>query len=224
MASDDNNNGNNSNDRQRACRPPRNNNDNIERRPATFEEVLDCELQHLTGASSGESLYTGTECRSDDHSKCDSAYASGVVAKAHNARLSGLAFSGGGIRSATFNLGVLQTLAKLNLLKEFHYLSTVSGGGYIGSWLAAWIQREDQNLVQCGETLEGGEQATEERHRRCQPGASNFRLPRRKEYRPWRYATRYALHLAFARVFQLSNTEPRNVEYGLVDDYKCLLS
>ncbi len=61
---------------------------------------------------------------------------------AHRARLCGLAFSGGGIRSATFNLGVLQGLARLGILDKFQYLSTVSGGGYIGSWLAAWIKRE----------------------------------------------------------------------------------
>jgi hypothetical protein len=53
----------------------------------------------------------------------------------------GLAFSGGGIRSATFNLGVLQGLADLGLLPIFDYLSTVSGGGYIGSWLVSWIKR-----------------------------------------------------------------------------------
>lgn len=56
--------------------------------------------------------------------------------------LLGLAFSGGGIRSATFNLGVLQALSKIGLLKQFDYLSTVSGGGYIGSWLSAWTHRE----------------------------------------------------------------------------------
>ena len=54
-------------------------------------------------------------------------------------KLFGLAFSGGGIRSATFNLGVLQKLADIGLLSKVDYLSTVSGGGYIGSWLAAWI-------------------------------------------------------------------------------------
>jgi hypothetical protein len=53
----------------------------------------------------------------------------------------GLALSGGGIRSATFNLGVLQGLADLKLLPLFDYLSTVSGGGYIGSWLVAWLKR-----------------------------------------------------------------------------------
>jgi hypothetical protein len=56
--------------------------------------------------------------------------------------LVGLAFSGGGIRSATFNLGILQALARCGLLKRFHYLSTVSGGGYIGSWLSAWVFHE----------------------------------------------------------------------------------
>ena len=64
-----------------------------------------------------------------------------AVTDAHAANLTGLCFSGGGIRSATFNLGVLQALAELKLLHRFDYLSTVSGGGYIGSWLAAWIGR-----------------------------------------------------------------------------------
>ena len=53
----------------------------------------------------------------------------------------GLAFSGGGIRSATFNLGVLKALQDLNVLKHVDYLSTVSGGGYIGAWWIAWRAR-----------------------------------------------------------------------------------
>ena len=57
-----------------------------------------------------------------------------------------LCLSGGGIRSATFSLGVLQGLAQHGQLRRFHYLSTVSGGGYIGSWLTAWFQREQQRL------------------------------------------------------------------------------
>lgn len=50
----------------------------------------------------------------------------------------GLALSGGGIRSATFNLGLLQALDQYVWIKRVDYLSTVSGGGYIGScftWL-----------------------------------------------------------------------------------------
>ena len=82
-----------------------------------------------------------------------------------------LCFSGGGIRSATFCLGVIQSFAlhkragdsiseqftnpeiaddaksadnaNQSLLSSFHFLSTVSGGGYIGSWLSAWRTRND---------------------------------------------------------------------------------
>ena len=51
--------------------------------------------------------------------------------------VAGLAISGGGIRSATFALGLLESLKDCGLLSKFHYLSTVSGGGYIGAWLSA---------------------------------------------------------------------------------------
>jgi hypothetical protein len=50
-----------------------------------------------------------------------------------------LAISGGGIRSATFALGVLAALARRNLLHQFDFLSTVSGGGYIGSFLTTFL-------------------------------------------------------------------------------------
>lgn len=49
--------------------------------------------------------------------------------------LCGLALSGGGIRSASFSLGVMQALAHNGWLAKIDYLSTVSGGGYIGSSL-----------------------------------------------------------------------------------------
>jgi len=57
-----------------------------------------------------------------------------------NARTA-LSISGGGIRSATFALGVVQGLAGAGILDKFDYLSTVSGGGYIGSWLSSWARR-----------------------------------------------------------------------------------
>lgn len=67
-----------------------------------------------------------------------------------------LCLSGGGIRSAAFSLGVIQALAmnprqpngdratkpEDSLLPRFHYLSTVSGGGYAGGWLSAWLTHE----------------------------------------------------------------------------------
>ncbi|MGR9107565.1 MAG: hypothetical protein ACU843_11605, partial [Gammaproteobacteria bacterium] len=69
------------------------------------------------------------------------------VIQKHPSEAIGLAFSGGGIRSAIFNLGVLQTLAKFNLLREIDYLSTVSGGGYIGCWLSALIHRKSKQIA-----------------------------------------------------------------------------
>lgn len=47
----------------------------------------------------------------------------------------GVALSGGGIRAAIFSLGVLQAMARKGWLQHVDYLSTVSGGGYIGSFL-----------------------------------------------------------------------------------------
>jgi hypothetical protein len=61
--------------------------------------------------------------------------------KALDLNVTGLAFSGGGIRSATFAVGFLQGLAGLKLLRFFDVLSTVSGGGYAGSWWTTWVRR-----------------------------------------------------------------------------------
>src|SRR5262249_39116740 len=69
-----------------------------------------------------------------------------IVAAIHGKPTIALCLSGGGIRSGTFSLGVLQGLAKRGLLPEMHYLSTVSGGGYIGSWLTAWRHRHFRRL------------------------------------------------------------------------------
>ena len=65
-----------------------------------------------------------------------------LIAALHARKTAALAISGGGIRSATFALGVLQGLSRRRLLDQFHYLSTVSGGGYIGGWLSSWIRRD----------------------------------------------------------------------------------
>lgn len=58
----------------------------------------------------------------------------------------GLALSGGGIRSATFCLGVLQGMAKLRRLREIDLMSTVSGGGFIGAFLGRLFQRPFANV------------------------------------------------------------------------------
>jgi len=67
----------------------------------------------------------------------------------HRNNLIGLAFSGGGIRSATLNLGILQGFAQKGLLAKFDYLSTVSGGGYIGAWFSSLVKHSNHvNTVQ----------------------------------------------------------------------------
>ncbi|UDF30471.1 UNVERIFIED_ORG: patatin-like phospholipase family protein [Roseateles sp. XES5] len=53
----------------------------------------------------------------------------------------GLALSGGGIRSAAFSLGVLQALKVRKVFDRIDFLSTVSGGGYTGAALVAGIKR-----------------------------------------------------------------------------------
>ena len=62
----------------------------------------------------------------------------------------GLAISGGGIRTATLNLGIVEVLREKGILERVDYLSTVSGGGFVGSWLVAnahrfedWLKKPD---------------------------------------------------------------------------------
>ncbi|MDZ4680620.1 MAG: hypothetical protein SH848_14110 [Saprospiraceae bacterium] len=52
----------------------------------------------------------------------------------------GIAMSGGGIRSATINMGFLRMLNQLGILKRADYLSTVSGGGYTGAYVHATLK------------------------------------------------------------------------------------
>jgi hypothetical protein len=67
-----------------------------------------------------------------------------------------LCLSGGGIRSGAFALGVLQALAKARLLSHFHYVSTVSGGGYIGGWLMATLRNHAGDVEQVQDLLAAG--------------------------------------------------------------------
>ena len=107
----------------------------------SFREVLRAELdtiresRKLRGQPAGEGADEGSGPADDP------------IGRAHRAHLTGFSISGGGIRSATFNLGVIQGLARLGLLPRLDYLSVNSGGGYIGSWLAAWIRRRGLTRV-----------------------------------------------------------------------------
>ena len=55
----------------------------------------------------------------------------------------GIALSGGGIRSATINLGFLETLNEFKILERADYISTVSGGGYTGAYVQATLKDEE---------------------------------------------------------------------------------
>jgi len=102
--------------------------------PLCLAEVLEEEYQALRS----ESSYTPSEPHASEPARLAE-----LFQKVHRQPrpFSALCISGGGIRSATFALGALQGMADRGFLGEFDYLSTVSGGGYIGGWLTAWIQR-----------------------------------------------------------------------------------
>jgi hypothetical protein len=95
-------------------------------RPQTFGEALAEEYRALRP----ESFAAGADPEA-------------LFAAAHrdSEPLAALCISGGGIRSATFALGVVQGLAERGVLGRFDYLSTVSGGGYLGGLLSAWAHR-----------------------------------------------------------------------------------
>jgi hypothetical protein len=58
--------------------------------------------------------------------------------------LVGIGFSGGGIRSASFNLGVTQALHARGAFDHIDYMSTVSGGGYLGSSISTLMRTQRQ--------------------------------------------------------------------------------
>jgi hypothetical protein len=105
----------------------------VESGPVPFERVLADELNEIERSRAR---------RREGYRPEPPATEAAARRQARDRQLAGLAFSGGGIRSATFSLGVLQALARLRILPWIDYLSTVSGGGYIGGFLNAWILRE----------------------------------------------------------------------------------
>jgi hypothetical protein len=122
-------------------------------RPFSLSEVLSAELLQLRPEAAAD--LAGLPPARDEHGVLIEANEPERRRQVYGAllrhRLSALCLSGGGIRSASISLGVIQALADKALLREFNYLSTVSGGGYIGSWLSAWLHRtQDANEVIAG--------------------------------------------------------------------------
>ena len=136
-------------------------------KPKSFNEAFAAELgclrpgNRLYGESSGTNantpLHPPRPCAEEDARASDLKRVYQAIAAWSTARrqategkpsasttpepLTALCLSGGGIRSATFNLGVLQALARVKMLGKFDYLSSVSGGGYVATWLRAWMRR-----------------------------------------------------------------------------------
>jgi hypothetical protein len=129
--------------------------------PVFDEQVLPAELQALAERGAAQTRRAGDEkglpdfaahldtaelspflrdlfARLDDHEQhqCWRAWVQQAPERRHGG-LTGLALSGGGVRSSTLNLGIVQVIHRLGLFKCLDYLSTVSGGGYFGSSISA---------------------------------------------------------------------------------------
>ena len=134
-------------DSDRIARPCYRLSDKLEETLAQCEEPTGNELRHLNRLIVDEiaegAIVSGEEARLGEYFKAVHAQGS----------TSALCISGGGIRSATFALGVIQGLARRNVLDKFDYISTVSGGGYIGGWLSSWTRRHREGIRGVAEDL-----------------------------------------------------------------------
>jgi hypothetical protein len=141
--------------------------------------------------------------------------------------LAGLALSGGGIRSASFNLGMVQALDKHGVFAQVDYLSTVSGGGYLGGYLSslALDSRDDDPRHAADNNANGAGQAQSAevlpdgagcgREQRVTPLAPRPRSPQPKRVRkliysgdylrlPLGFLNRYLMGLLVVNLFALS--------------------
>jgi hypothetical protein len=98
------------------------------------------------------------EAELDLQSQCDALRAK-ILPRIKQDRV-GLALSGGGLRSASFNLGFVQSLYKHGILRHVDYLSTVSGGGYVGTYVSSMLSLRKQAIEwQPSKASAGGDSA-----------------------------------------------------------------
>lgn len=95
--------------------------------------------KHTDRVSNAQERAYPTELRTPETARLDARRETLGIAVA--APTIGFALSGGGIRSATFCLGIFQALAKAKQIRRIDFLSTVSGGGYFGAFLGRLITR-----------------------------------------------------------------------------------
>jgi hypothetical protein len=109
----------------------------LERRRETLSAA-----EAASAALAGQETPAAQEGRAAARRERDDEMLSALIPLLHERARSALCLSGGGIRSATYALGLVQQLARRGVLGTFDYVSTVSGGGYLGSWLSAWVHRD----------------------------------------------------------------------------------
>ncbi len=80
----------------------------------------------------------------------------------------GIALSGGGIRSASFGLGFLQAMYRHGILRQVDYLSTVSGGSYVGCYLSSSVADCEEGSI----TLDPSTEEVAPSHKTAEPNAS----------------------------------------------------
>src|SRR5262245_54817162 len=97
--------------------------------PMAWADVLRAECRALNPSFGGDTGDTGDASTSAGPDGRLQMLNRAALAERHSA----LCLSGGGIRSASFAVGVMQGLARHGLLERFDYLSTVSGGGFAGA-------------------------------------------------------------------------------------------
>lgn len=156
--------------------------------PVGFKTVLKGELDLVAGCREGG------DPMAEPCPRAETTPGEGEFQRARKMNLTALAFSGGGIRSAAFNLGFLQGLANRKVLHGFDYLSTVSGGGYVGGWLSALLKRKSNGIPVNEERvrqLQGEYLATPPAGGKT-AGDSGFPQP---ESKPVRFLRRYADYL-----------------------------
>lgn len=99
-----------------------------------FDEVFADELKEVVGR--WKNAYAEDVTEKPERQLCEK---SKLPTTRHG--LIGIGFSGGGIRSATINLGIAQTLNDVGIFRHLDFMSTVSGGGYLGSAISTLMRR-----------------------------------------------------------------------------------
>jgi hypothetical protein len=100
-----------------------------------FNQVFRKEISSINKKRTGATITLEEEAK-DNHGDP-------ILRPTKGSAVIGLALSGGGIRSSAFCLGSLQGLDLADVLHWVDYLSTVSGGGYIGGSLSAGMNNYD---------------------------------------------------------------------------------